>query len=57
MAEISWGRCSPMMISEIQTDTPYGWRYWLFRGLILLAARIINGKVVTRRTLPILEAE
>jgi hypothetical protein len=57
MADVSWGRRSPNVISEIHTTKSDGWRYWVFRALILLAAWIINSKVITRRTLPILEAE
>jgi hypothetical protein len=54
---ISWGRSLPRVIMELQTDTPQGWRYYLARFLMLIAARIINSKIITRRTLPVLEAE
>jgi hypothetical protein len=54
---VSWGRSLPRVIMELQTDTPQGWRYYLARFLMLIAARIINSKIITRRTLPVLEAE
>jgi len=42
---------------EVHTDRPQGKRYWLARLLIVIAARIINSKVISRQTLPVLEAE
>jgi hypothetical protein len=57
MTEVSWGRRSPRVIMELHTDNPVGLRYWMGRAMLLLAARIINTKLITRRTLPTLEAE
>lgn len=57
MAEVSWGRSSPRVIMELQTDNPAGLRYWTARVLLLWAARIINSQLTTRRTMPTLEAE
>ena len=57
MPEVSWGRSSPRVIMELQTDTPAGLRYWTARALLLLAAWIINSKLITTRTIPTLEAQ
>jgi hypothetical protein len=57
MTEVSWGRRSPRVIMELRIDNPVGLRYWMGRAMLLLAARIINTKLITRRTLPTLEAE
>jgi hypothetical protein len=42
---------------ELHTDKPAGSRYWVARALLLFAARIINSELITRRTLPTLEAD
>jgi hypothetical protein len=57
MTEISWGRSLPKVIMELQTAHPAGVRYWMVRILLLLAARIINSKLITKRTPTTLEAE
>jgi hypothetical protein len=57
MAEVNWARSLPKVIMELQTNNPAGVRYWIARALLLLVAKIINSQLVTRRTLPTLEAE
>jgi hypothetical protein len=42
---------------ELHTNKAVGGRYWVARVLFLLGAWIINSELITKRTLPTLEAE
>ncbi|MHC4687934.1 MAG: hypothetical protein ACYTEW_27060 [Planctomycetota bacterium] len=53
----NWGRSLPKVIMELHANKPTGMRYWAVRVLLLFAARIINSELITRRTLPTLEAD
>jgi hypothetical protein len=57
MQKTGWAKREAQVIAEIKTDKPNGLRYWIARLLLHIAARIINSKVITRRTLPVSEAK
>lgn len=53
----SWGRPNPKVIIELQTNKPEGWAYWAARALIIIAAKLIGSRIVSKRTWPPLEVE
>lgn len=52
-----WGRPNPKVIIELETNKPEGLQYWAARFLIIIAAKLMKSRVVSRRTWPPLEAQ
>lgn len=61
VAKVSWGKPPEKTILEMSFTVSlargFNLRYWFASQLIRLAAWIIKSRVVTRKTLPVLELE
>lgn len=57
MTKSSWGKPAQKIIIEVQAKKREGWRYWAARALILIAAKLLDSNIVSRQTIPVLEAE